>query len=235
MSATASDTILEIRDGVAWFTFNRPQKANALTLAMVQALQQAIQQSTDDHAIRALVLTGAGGRAFSAGADLGSLTDNSAEFRNLRRETFAAVMRALLDFGKPAIAAVDGAACGYGMMLAMGCDQTIATRKARFSLPEINKGTPTLTGITLVSERLNNTLAADLVLSGRWVESDEALRLALVKEIVNDENLMERAQTVALALGKHNATAYAQNKRWLNRELRDALAAASRESAILHP
>lgn len=234
MNGSAPGLIAEIRDGVAWITFNRPQKANALTIEMLQGLEKLLGDYAADDSVRAVVLTATGTRTFSAGADLAPAAENPEAHRAQRRAQFSAALFALLDFSKPAIAAVNGAACGAGMMLAVLCDAVIAAKAARFSLPEINQGMPTLPGITIVSQRFDDALAADLVFSGRFMESDEALRRGVVNQVVASDELPASAQTLALTLGRKDARAYAHNKQWLNRTLRDRLAAAVKASAELH-
>ena len=234
MNDSAPDLIADVRDGVAWITFNRPQKANALTIPMLQGLEKLLGDYAADDSVRAVVLTAAGTRTFSAGADLTPAAEDPEAHRAQRRAQFAAAVFALLDFSKPAVAAVNGAACGAGMMLVMLCDAAIATPAARFSLPEINHGLPTLPGITIVSGRFDDALAADLVFSGRFMESGEALRRGLVNQVVASDELPVSAQKLALTLGRKNAQAYAHDKQWLNRTLRDRLAAAVKASAELH-
>ena len=224
----------EIRDGIAWITFDRAQKANALTVEMLRETAQLLGEYAADASVRAVVLTGSGTRTFTAGADLTPPAGDYAEHRAQGRAQFGAAMLALLDFAKPAVAAVNGAACGAGMMLAMLCDAAVGTAAARFSLPEINHGMPTLPGATITSRRFDETLAADLVLSGRFMDADEALRRGLVKAIVAADQLPAAAQQLALSLAQKDARAYAHDKRWLNRTLRDELAAALKASAELH-
>ena len=234
MNDSAPALIAGMRDGVGWITFNRPQKANALTIPMLQGLEKLLGDYAADDSVRAVVLTAAGTRTFSAGADLTPAAEDPEAHRAQRRAQFAAAVFALLDFSKPAVAAVNGAACGAGMMLAVLCDAVIAAKAARFSLPEINQGMPTLPGITIVSQRFDDALAADLVFSGRFMESGEALRRGLVNQVVASDELPVSAQKLALTLGRKNAQAYAHDKQWLNRTLRDRLAAAVKASAELH-
>lgn len=234
MNGSAPGLIAEVRDGIAWITFDRPQKANALTVPMLRELGKLLGDYATDDGVRAVVLTAAGTRTFSAGADLTPVAENPEAHRAQRRAQFSAALFALMDFSKPAVAAVNGAACGAGMMLAMLCDAVVAAKAARFSLPEINQGLPTLPGITIVSRRFDDALAADLVFSGRFMESDEALRRGLVNQVVASDELPAAAQTLALTLGRKDARAYAHNKQWLNRALRDGLAAAVKASAELH-
>lgn len=234
MNSPPPEVTIEIREGIAWITFNVPQKANALTSAMLQQVEQTLAAGAADPTVRAVVITGAGARVFSAGADLTPMPGDQQAHAAQRRNQLAATLVALLDFGKPTIAAVNGAACGAGMMLALVCDATVAAQQARFSLPEINKGMPTFPGITILSDRFGSAIAADLVLSGRFMDADEALRRGLARQVVAADELSGSAQTLALTLSRLDAAAYAHNKRWLNRLLRDELAAAIKASADLH-
>jgi enoyl-CoA hydratase/carnithine racemase len=197
-------------------------------------VQDALAAYTTNDAVRAIVLTGAGDRAFSAGADLSRAPENPEAAMAERRKRFAETLFALLDFPKPAIAAVNGAACGAGMMLALLCDTIVAADSAKFSLPEINAGLTTLPGSTIVSRRFGAALASDLVLSGRFMPADEALRHGVVRKVVPQGELEAEAQRTALARGKYDARAYAADKRWLNRELRVELAAALEAAAEYH-
>ena len=222
------------REGVAWLTLNRPQKANALNLTLLQALEKTLQDCAADASTRAIVLTGAGERAFCAGADLSKPAENPEAYLAQRRAQVAAVLFRLVDFPKPAFAAVNGAACGAGMMIALLCDAIVAADSARFSLPEINVGLPALPGAAIVSRRFDNAFATDLVQSGRFVMTDEALRRGMVAAVVPAPELAVRAQSLALDRAKSDGRAYAANKRWLNRDLRADLAAAAEASAQHH-
>ena len=120
------------------------------------------------------------------------------------------------------------------MMIALLCDAVIAGDAARFSLPEINKGLPALPGVAIVKDRYGSALAADLVLSGRWMTAIEAHTRGLVKEVVSQNELAASAQKIALALGAYDAHAFAANKVLLNSTLKTALAAALLASAEFH-
>ena len=234
MNTAQSELLIDHRQGVAWLTFNRPQKANALSLPLLTAFAQALADAARRPDVRAVVVTGAGERTFSAGADLSRPAKNVEAYLAQRRAQFAAALLALLDFGKPVVAAVNGAACGAGMMIALLCDAVIASDAARFSLPEINKGLPALPGVAIVKDRYGSALAADLVLSGRWMAVDEARVRGLVKEVVPHGELAASAQKVALALGAYDAHAFAADKQLLNSTLKTALAAALHASAEFH-
>ena len=179
-------------------TLNRPQKANALSLALTEACNAALADAATRADVRAVVFTGAGERTFSAGADLSRPTENVDAFLTRRREAFAHMLRALAAFEKPLVAAVNGAACGAGMMISMLCDATVAADSARFSLPEINKGLPALPGVAITANRFGAALAADLVLSGRWMNAQEALARGVARAVVPAAELAATAQKIAL-------------------------------------
>ena len=233
MSNEQPELLVTRQDGVVWLTLNRPNKANALSLSLQTAFNQALREAAADADVRAVVITGSGERNFSAGADLSRPAENAEAYSAERRAQFSASLLALLDFAKPVVAAVNGAACGAGMMIPLLCDAVVAADTARFSLPEINKGLPALPGVAIVANRFGGAMAADLVLSGRWMPAAEAHARGVVREVVPLAGLAAAAQKLASSLGAHNAQAYAANKALLNRALKTELAAAIKESAIL--
>ena len=234
MNTSTSELLVDQQQGVFWLTFNRPQKANALSLPLLTEFTRALADAAARDDVRAVIVTGAGERTFSAGADLSRPAENVEAYIAQRRTQFAAALQALLDFGKPVVAAVNGAACGAGMMIALLCDAVIASDTARFSLPEINKGLPALPGVAIVKDRYGSALAADLVLSGRWMAADEARVRGVVRQVVQLGELAASAQKIAVELGAFDAHAFAANKQLLNRSLKTDLAAALHESAKFH-
>lgn len=234
MSTEQTELLVDHRDGIAWLTFNRPHKANALSLPLLTAFAAALHTAAARADVRGVVVTGAGDRNFSAGADLSRPAENVDAYLASRRAQFAASLIAMLDFGKPLVAAVNGAACGAGMMITLLCDAVIAADTARFSLPEINKGLPALPGIAIVKDRHGVALATDLILSGRWMAATEARARGLAQEVVPNAALAAAAQKLALTLGAFDAHAYAANKMLLNSSLKTELAAALKASAEFH-
>ncbi len=225
------DLLFEARDGVAWLTLNRPRKANALTLEMHERLVSLLEELTRNSNIVAAVLTGAGERAFSGGADMSPLPENRPEYLARRRTQLPRTLRAALDFPKPIVAAVNGAACGAGMMLALVCDLVVAARSARFALPEINIGRPTLPGIAVAKHFMGEAVTADLVLTGRFMDAEESWQRGLVAKVVPDDRLRDHAHELARSLGGKDHAAYRANKQWLRRDLRAALDRAAEASA----
>jgi enoyl-CoA hydratase/carnithine racemase len=234
MTTEPSELLVTQQDGVMWLTFNRPQKANALSLPLLTAFNLALKEASTRNDVRAVVITGAGDRNFSAGADLSRPTENADAYLAQRRAEFAASLLALLSFEKPIISAVNGSACGAGMMIPLLCDAVVAAEGARFSLPEINKGLPALPGVAIVKDRFGSALAADLVLSGRWMNAGEAHTRGVVRQVVPAAELNAAAQKLASALGAFDAHAYAADKVLLNKTLQIDLAAAIKTSASFH-
>lgn len=234
MTTDQAELLVTYQDGVMWLTFNRPNKANALSLPVLAEFNRALKEAVPRDDVRAVVITGAGERNFSAGADLSSPPGDAAAHQAKRRTEFSAALMALVDFRKPVVSAVNGSACGAGMMIPLLCDAVIAAESARFSLPEINKGLPALPGVAIVKDRFGSALAADLVLSGRWMPAAEAHTRGVVREVVTAANLQAAAQQAALALGAFDAAAYAADKALLNRTLKADLAASIANSAEFH-
>src|SRR3979411_3002774 len=149
MTTEQPELLVTEQQGVMWLTFNRPHKANAQSLTLLVAFNKALADAATRGDVRAVVVTGAGERNFSAGADLSRPAENAAAHQAQRRAEFSAALTALVDFRKPIVAAVNGSACGAGMMIPLLCDAVVAADSARFSLPEINKGLPALPGVAL--------------------------------------------------------------------------------------
>jgi len=186
--------------GVAVVTLNRPDKRNAIDLAVVEALHAALDDLAARPETRALVLTGAGDKAFAGGADIRQLRDRSRDdaFLGINARLFQKVE----DFPWPTIAAVRGFALGGGCELAMACDLRVAGAGARFGQPESNLGILAGAGATFRLARLVGLgRAKDLLLTGRIVDAAEAERIGLVSRVVPDEEVLaaatELARTVA--------------------------------------
>jgi len=221
---------LEMRGEVAWLVIDRADKANALTAAMMEAMTAHLSAVSRDEAVKAMVLTGAGQRAFSGGVDFRTVTDLPAdEARRLRSQCFFELLIALAGFSKPVITGMNGVASGGGAMLALLADRVIAAESAAIALPEIDLGGPTMPGLAILTHVTNAGVASDLVQSGRRIPAAEALARGLVGEVVKAEELQGRAEQAALLLGSKPAKAFALNKEWLRRPLIAALNAAEEE------
>lgn len=201
--------LLERRGSIAWITFNRPEVGNALDLEMYSTLATLIVEVDRDRDLCSLVLTGAGGRAFSSGGDIRmfQLPDSTAavlEYDHL----FEAVLQALEACRVPTIAAVAGPATGGGAALALTCDFRIGSPSARFGFPIARTvgnclSTPLLARLVSL---LGFARVHDLILTARLVGSNEALSIGLLNEVtLVEESLVPRAEEWARVLGEQRA------------------------------
>ena len=198
----ASDTVHVERDGrVAVVTIDRRQVLNALDCATIDQLRRAMLDVRRDEAVRSVILTGAGEKAFVAGADiqeLERLSPNEAEAYALEGQHVFDLVEHL---GKPVIAAVNGFALGGGCELAMACTLRVASETARFGQPEVKLGvTPGFAGTQRLPRLVGKGRALDLLLTGRIVDAQEALAIGLGNRVVPAADLMAKSRDLALAL-----------------------------------
>lgn len=220
--------------GVLRLTMNRPQAANALSRDMQDALVGMLAEAADDDATRAILLTGAGGRVFSAGADLREdLGLPLPEAKAFRRAMLLRSLLAVLDCPKPVVAMVRGKAVGGGAMLALLADEVLLESGASIAMPEIALGMPSPLGMTIIGARGGRAAAHQLMQANRPMDAAAALAAQLA-DAVHDEAAIEAAALArATALGALDGAAYAINKGWMNAPLRKRLvrAAAAAEAA----
>jgi len=187
------------REGaVAVVTVSRPEALNALNTQTNEDLLAVVRELSADGSVRAVVLTGAGDKSFVAGADIAEMKDFSAEQGRVFGALGQAVMSGIEAAPQPWIAAVNGFALGGGCELALACDIRIAAENAKFGQPEINLGiTPGFGGTQRLPRAVGDGWAKYLVLSGRHVRADEALRIGLVQVVVAKSELMTQAMKLA--------------------------------------
>ncbi len=221
----------ELREGVVWLVFDRPRASNAVDAALAQAFAAALTSAGNDPAIIGAVITGAGGKVFSAGIDIKNpdALDHEA-LATRRRDTVAHCLDAILSFEKPLVAAINGPAIGLSCMIALLADQAIASDRAVFALPEIDIGIPTFLGASIVSRAVGMALARELVLTGRQISAADARQHHLVGSVVAHEDLERSAQDAAKMLAAKPRATFALNKRWLARDLRAEFDAANAHS-----
>ncbi len=196
------DNIIVERDGaVAVVTLNRPKVLNALNQHTLAELGQTIDELGGDEATRAIILTGAGDKAFVAGADINELaTQTPVSGRETARRGQALFTR-IEQLGKPVIAAIGGFALGGGCELAMACTFRLAADTARLGQPEVNLGLiPGYGGSQRLVRLVGKDRAMDLILTGRLVNAEEALRIGLVTRVVPAASLLEEARLFAREL-----------------------------------
>lgn len=190
------ETLLyEVSAGTAYVTINRPQKLNALNHKAVQELTDCFKGIREASEVRGVILTGAGEKAFVAGADineLASLTPTGARETALRGQT---LMNLIETLGIPVIAAVNGFALGGGCELAMACTTRIASDNARFGQPEVKLGLiPGYAGTQRLSRLVGKGRALEIILGGETVDAQEAWRIGLVNQVVSSSELMPAAE-----------------------------------------
>ena len=230
MNNSIQDWLVENRDGLLIITLNRPQKANALTLAMTRGLAQTLRKARGDSSVRGVLMSGAGERVFSGGVDVRQTsTLPPEEFRQARSTSFFAVLIELVDFEKPVAAAVNGVASGGGFMIAALADVIVASDAASFALPEIDLGTPALAGLAILGPLVGGALAYDLVQSGRSMSAVEGERHGLICAVTPRADVAARAEQLVRGLMAKNPRAFAAGKAWMRKPMRAALEQAERE------
>ena len=205
------------RDAVAVITLDRPDALNALSPEMLDELEDALLRIDADPGQRAIVLTGAGEKAFCAGADIGHMrraTPHEAREFGRRGQAIAETIETL---GTPVIAAVNGFALGGGCEIALACDIRLAADTARIGQPEVTLGIiPGWGGTQRLARATSIGFAKDLILSGRLVKADEALRAGLVTQVLPKEELLDAALALAAQIASRPAGAVAAAKRLCN-------------------
>jgi enoyl-CoA hydratase len=185
-------------DGIAVATINRPDKLNALNTEVIADLGRLVEAVEHDDAVRALIITGAGPKAFVAGADISELAAVSGGEGRQLAERGQAVFRALERLRKPVIAAVNGFALGGGCELAMACHLRLASPNARFGQPEVKLGLiPGYGGTVRLPRLVGRGIALELLLTARTADAEEAARVGLVNRVVEAETLIEAARGMA--------------------------------------
>ncbi len=203
---TYQNIILEHAEAgqICVLTVNRPKALNALNAATLDELANAIARVADAAAARALLVTGAGDKAFVAGADISAMQSMSALEAHAFSEKGQRVMRAIEELPIPVIALVNGYALGGGCELALSCDWIIASERAVFGQPEVNLGIPPGFGGTQRLARLiGRARALEIITTARQIKADEALRIGLVNAVVPGEQLTQKGIEMArLVAGK---------------------------------
>ncbi len=229
------ETILEERESaIAIITLNRPSVLNALNVAMVRELGAALGACEADPAVRAIVLTGSGDRAFAAGADIAELAalPGAVAGAGIARSGQRLTLQ-IEGMGTPVIAAVNGFALGGGCEVAMACDIRIASDKAKFGQPEINLGLiPGYGGSQRTTRLVGRGMAMYLCLSGEMIDAAEALRLGLVERVVPHAELLAEAKRIAGVIASKAPVSVAAAKRAIDEGASLPLSAALEIEAL---
>ena len=221
-------------DGVAVVTIDRQDALNALDHETLEELRDRLRELALDTDGRVLVLTGAGERAFAAGADIKEMTEMTVLEGHAWGSLGHECCRLLESMPKPTLAAVNGLALGGGCELALACDIRYASEQAKFGQPEINLAViPGWGGTQRLARAIGPALAKDLILTGRSVDAAEALRLGLVSAVYPADELLERVLETASSLAKKSAVALSAAKDATNRALQGDLGNGLSYEAIL--
>jgi enoyl-CoA hydratase len=210
--------IYEKKDNIGVLTVNRPDKLNALSNELTEELQHLLDEIEKDVDLRVVVITGAGDKAFVAGADINELVERDAlkgrDVSRFRQALFARIE----NLPVPVIAAVNGYALGGGLELALACNIRIASEKAKFGAPEVKLGIIPGDGGTQRLPRLVGLgRAMELVLTGDFIDAQEAHRIGLVNRVVSPDELMESVMTLAKKIASRPPLAVKYAKEAVNR------------------
>lgn len=192
------ELIIKKQGGIWEISLNRP-KANAIDLATSRKMGEVFMAFRDDPEARVAILRAEGDKFFCAGWDLKAAADGDAVDGDYGIGGFGGLQE-LGNMNKPVICAVNGICCGGGFELALSCDLILASESASFALPEIRSGTVADAASIKLPKRIPYHVAMDLLLTGRWVDADEAYKWGLIKQIVPDEGLRDAAWDLARTL-----------------------------------
>jgi enoyl-CoA hydratase/carnithine racemase len=194
---TLENVLYDKKDATAYITLNRPKVLNALNTKTWEDLRTAFTAAQDDDEVRGVILTGAGDKAFIAGADISELAQLTAVDAEESSSFGQAVLNLVEDLGKPVIAAINGFALGGGCETAMACTIRIASETARFGQPEVKLGIlPGGGGTQRLPRLVGKGRALQLILTGEIISAQEAYRIGLVNEVVPSTNVIPRAEAI---------------------------------------
>ncbi|WP_375689116.1 enoyl-CoA hydratase/isomerase family protein [Pseudooceanicola sp. LIPI14-2-Ac024] len=219
---TDNDEVLyEVSEGIATLTLNRPDRMNAISRPMLARLARLLVEANEDDAVRVIVLTGAGERAFCVGLDLVDATQGEGIGSAASRNTLPVTIdlrntppTVLFAMDKPTICALNGSAAGYGMDTAMGCDIRISGESAKMAAAFVKRGVVPESGGTWILPRLLGwSKAAKLIFTGKTLGAAESLELGLVDEVVPDAEVRDRARDLAREIAANAPLAVQSSKR----------------------
>jgi enoyl-CoA hydratase len=195
---TFSNILLEKKNAIAYVTVNRPKVLNALNMATMEELRAAFHEIKNDAGVRVVILTGAGEKAFIAGADIGELAQNNAVTAKEYTHRGQSVLNLIENLGKPVIACINGFALGGGCEIAMACTMRLASENAKLGQPEVKLGIiPGYGGTQRLPRLVGKGIAMQLLLTGEMISAQEAHRIGLMNEVVPAGELILRAEAIA--------------------------------------
>ncbi|MCK4494969.1 MAG: enoyl-CoA hydratase/isomerase family protein [Candidatus Aminicenantes bacterium] len=227
--------IYEKKENIGVLTINRPQRMNAISNELTSELKKFLDEIENDDELRVLVITGAGDKAFVAGADINELVDRDAligrRVSRQRQEIFSRIE----NLHVPAIAAINGYALGGGLELALACSIRVCSDKAQFGAPEVKLGIIPGDGGTQRLPRLVGLgRAMEMILTGDFIDAEEAYRIGLVNKIFPHEELMEKAMELAKKIASRPPLAVRYAKETVNRSLEGSTVSGFALESFLH-
>ncbi len=205
--------LLEVTDGVGWLTINRPQSLNALNLAVLAELDAALAELAQSPAVKVVVLTGAGDKAFVAGGDVNEMAPMSPKAALAFARQGLQVLRAIEQMPKPVLAAVNGYALGGGLELALACDFIYASEKAKLGLPETTLGViPGFGGTQTLARLIGPSRAKEVIFSGKMLSAQQAKDWGIVNEVCAPEDLARKVMETAQLIAHNGLVAVAHAK-----------------------
>lgn len=213
--------LIEDDHQIRTITINRESKLNALNSQTLQELHLALTQANQDQTIRVIILTGAGQKAFVAGADIAEFSNyHIEEGTELARKGQSEVFDLIHNSEKPVLAAINGFALGGGLELAMACQIRIASNQARLGLPEVTLGLiPGYGGTQRLTQLVGRAKAMEMILTGDMITADQALQYGLVNHVVPTEDLLTETKTIASKIASRSKSAISAAIRSVNASL----------------
>jgi len=232
MNGAQQEILFEVKDGIGWLVFNRPQARNAMTLAMYDRLEALCHQVDGDDSVQVMILRGAGDKAFVSGTDIGEFRSfRTAEDATAYEAKMDRVFDALEDVRVPTIAAIQGACTGGGAGIAAACDLRLGAPSARFGFPIARTlgNTLSVRNFSRLAGLVGVARTKDIIFLARLMDAQEMSAVGLLNELTSEENLYDRAEAMARTLMEHAPITLRSAKRTLNAILRHWAPAASSE------
>ncbi len=205
--------LIDVSDNIGWIKINRPEILNALNSEVIASLTQALLDFEQDIAVKVVVITGAGEKAFVAGGDIQEMAGMAPMAARAFGRSGQQLIESIEKMTKPVIAAVNGYALGGGLELALACDFIYASEKARFGLPEVTLGViPGFGGTQNLSRLIGPNKARELIFSGRQLTASQAREWGIVNEVFPAGELIPKVKEIALAITNNGMVAVAGAK-----------------------
>lgn len=206
--------LYDVAEHIATITLNRPEVRNSLNAELMEEIIQALASARKDPAVRVIVIRGTGDKAFCAGADLGKISEKSSSIIEMRSHLskYADLVLALTDAGKPTIAAVQGYALAGGCGLAVTCDLTIASEKAKFGIPEITVGLWGMIITAPIFRAVGMKKGLELLYTGKHIDANEAEKIGMVNRVVPHESLEKEVMDLAAELASRSPLAMSMGR-----------------------